>query len=170
MRIAPASLQDLRAVAELHVASWQGAYVGILPGDYLANLSVERREASWRQVVAEGRSELLVAEDGASVVGFVSFGPCRDADAPAGRGEIWAIYVLPRAWSTGVGRALWSAARERLSAAGFRSVSLWVIAGNERAIRFYSAAGFNIEPGSEKAFELGGTTVHEIRMAVQNAI
>lgn len=164
MRITPASPEDLRAVAELHVASWQGAYVGILPCAYLANLSVERREESWRQVLAEGQSELLVAHDGASVVGFVSFGPSRDADAPAGRGEIWAIYVLPRAWSTGVGRALLAAARARLLAAGFRSISLWVIVGNERATRFYSTAGFTMEPGSEKAFEIEGTEVHEVRM------
>jgi ribosomal protein S18 acetylase RimI-like enzyme/ADP-ribose pyrophosphatase YjhB (NUDIX family) len=169
MRIAPASPDNLRAVAELHVASWQGAYVGIVPHDYLANLSVDRREESWRQVLAEGRSELLVAEDGASVLGFVSFGPSRDGDAPAGQGEIWALYVLPSAWSTGVGQALWSAARDRLLAAGFRSISLWVIAGNERAMRFYSAAGFSVEPNSEKAFEIGGAKVHEVRMVVEAA-
>lgn len=97
-----------------------------------------------------------MATDGAAVVGFVSFGPCRDETAPLDRGEVWAIYVAPSAWSKGAGQALWRAASERLRALGFRSVSLWVIAGNERARRFYCAAGFSVEVGSEKEFEIGG--------------
>ena len=168
MRIAAASLEDLRHVAAVHVASWQGAYRSILPTEYLANLSVEEREATWRQVLAEGRSELFVATDGTGVVGFVSFGRCRDDAAPLDRGEVWAIYVVPSAWSTGVGQSLWRAASERLWTLGFRSVSLWVIDGNERARRFYSAAGFNVEAESEKEFELGGAKLREVRMVVKN--
>ena len=169
MHIAPGSIDDLRSVAELHVSSWQSAYAGILSAEFLAGLSVEDREKAWRQVLAEGRSELLVATEGSSVVGFASFGACRDTDAPADRGELWAIYVLPGAWSTGVGHALWRAAQSRLSALGFRSVSLWVIVGNERAVRFYSRAGFVLEPNSEKEFELGGEIIREVRMVVENA-
>src|SRR5687767_8378580 len=120
MVITPASPEDLGGVAAVHVESWRSAYADILPFEYLAGLSVQRREAMWREVLAEGRSELTVA------------------------------------WSTGVGRALWFAARERLIALGYSSVSLWVIAGNERAIRFYSAVGLNVEAGSEKEFDLGG--------------
>ena len=169
LAIAPASGEDLWGVAEVHVASWQGAYASILSPEYLANLSVEGRRAVWREVLAEGRSELLVAKDGASVIGFASFGPSRDADAMSDRGEVWAIYVHPRAWSAGVGRALWLAARERLAAMGFSSVSLWVIAGNERATRFYCAAGLHVEAGSAKEFELGGRKLREVRMVGENA-
>jgi ribosomal protein S18 acetylase RimI-like enzyme len=164
MHITAASSDHLRDVAAVHVASWQEAYRSLLPSDYLAKLSVEKREAAWRQVLAEGRSELLVAVEGDRVVGFVSFGPCRDQAAPPDRGEVWAIYVAPRAWSTGVGQALWRAASERLKTLGFLSVSLWVIEGNERARRFYWAAGFNVEAGSEKEFELGGARLREVRM------
>jgi ribosomal protein S18 acetylase RimI-like enzyme len=168
MRVAAASPEDLRDVAAVHVASWQSAYRSVLPPEYLANLSVEGREATWRQILAEGRSELLVATDGAAVVGFVSFGPCRDEAAPSDRGEVWAIYVAPSAWSTGVGRALWRTASERLRTLGFHSVSLWVIEGNERARRFYSAAGFAVEAGSQKEFEIGGAKLREVRMVVKN--
>jgi len=168
MRIAAASPENLREVAAVHIASWQCAYQGILPSGYLASLSLEKREATWRQILAEGRSELLVATVGAAVVGFVSFGPCRDEAGPSDRGEVWAIYVVPDAWSTGIGQALWRAARERLGAQGFRSVSLWVIDGNERARRFYAAAGFNVEAGSEKEFEIGGAMLREVRMVVTN--
>jgi GNAT superfamily N-acetyltransferase len=120
MRIAAVSREDLKAIAAVHVATWQTAYAGILPSEYLANLSVEHREVSWRQVLAEARSELLVAFQGSAVVAFASFGNSRDADAPGARGEVSAIYVIPSAWSTGVGRALWCAVRERLIALGCR--------------------------------------------------
>ena len=168
MRVAAALAEDLHDVAAVHVASWQSAYQSMLPSEYLASLSVDTREAVWRQILAEGRSELLVATDGAAVVGFVSFGPCRDEAAPLDRGEVWAIYVAPSAWGTGVGKALWCVASERLKAQGFRSVSLWVLDGNERATRFYSAAGFNVEAGSEKEFEIGGATVREVKMVLKN--
>ena len=45
----------------------------------------------------------------------------------------------------------------------YKSVSMWVIAGNERAIRFYERAGFVVEPESRKFFELGGATLEELR-------
>jgi ribosomal protein S18 acetylase RimI-like enzyme len=167
VELAAATPDDCRAVAELHVASWRVAYAEILPADYLAGLSVDKREASWRQVLAEARSEVLLARRGDAVLGFASFGPSRDTDAPPARGEVWAIYVHPDAWSAGVGRRLLDAARERLVAAGQSSISLWVLAANARAIRFYAAAGFAIEPGSEKEFELGGVRVREVRMVAE---
>lgn len=96
----------------------------------------------------------LVLVEVAAVVGFVSFGPCRDETAPSGRGEVWAIYVAHPAPGP--------------RAQGFRSVSLWVIDGNERAKRFYCAAGFSVEVGSEKEFEIGGARLREVRMVVNN--
>ena len=58
---------------------------------------------------------------------------------------------------------LWLAAKERMLAQGYKTVSLWVIAGNERAIQFYLAAGFKPEPQSVKQFTLGGVQLHEVR-------
>jgi ribosomal protein S18 acetylase RimI-like enzyme len=164
MQIRAASAEDCRAIAQVHVESWQAAYAGILDPAFLAGLSVDRREQSWREVLSAGQSELLVGVAGGFVVGFASFGPSRDADAPAARAELWALYVHPLSWSTGAGRELWQAAHARLKSQGYSSVSLWVLERNTRAIRFYSAAGFVIEAGSEKEFELGGAKVREVRM------
>jgi len=164
MEVRLASPDDCRAVAEVHVASWQAAYAGILDPIFLAGLSVDRREQSWRQVVAAGEPELLVGLEGSTAVGFASHGRSRDADALPGRGELMALYVHPRSWSTGAGRELWRAARARLHSRGFSSVSLWVLERNTRAISFYSAAGFAIDAGSQKELVLGGATVREVRM------
>jgi ribosomal protein S18 acetylase RimI-like enzyme len=164
MEILAALPEDCRSIAEVHVQSWRAAYGGVLDAAFLSGLSVDHREVSWRQVLSEGKSELLVGTEAGSVIGFSSFGPSRDSDAPPHRGELWALYIRPDTWSTGAGRELWQATRARLRSKGFSSMSLWVLERNTRAIRFYSTAGFVAEPGSEKEFELGGTKVRELRM------
>lgn len=163
MHIAPATPDDCAAIAGVHIASWQHAYRHLLRPAYLDALSVERREAAWRQVLAQGRSELLVARVDGQVAGFASFGACRDGDATPGRGELWALYAAPRVWTQGVGLGLWQAARARLAALGFQEASLWVLAGNTRAIRFYETVGFAPDAASAKDLELGGALVREIR-------
>jgi ribosomal protein S18 acetylase RimI-like enzyme len=165
MHIAPAGPHDLNELARLHVRSWQAAYAGIVPDAWLASLSVERREHGWRQVLAEGRSELLVAKHGESMLGFASYGGSRDAGAAPATGELWALYVAPPSWRGGTGSALWLAARARLVQLGHVAATLWVLADNARAIRFYESHGFAVEAGSAKEFDLGGARLAEVRMA-----
>ena len=163
LQIRRAVPEDARAVAEIHVISWQSAYKDLLPPEHLASLSVEKREKSWCECIAAGTPELLVANDNGSTVGWINFGKSRDNDAPVSRAEIWALYVAPASWSTGVGRMLWLRAFERMTEQGFRTCSLWVIAENVRAIQFYRNAGFVQEPSSAKSLELGGVNVQEVR-------
>lgn len=159
---------DAPAIADVHVRSWRQAYRGIVPDAVLDGLSVERRTAFWRESLAQGAPEVWVAEDAAEgIVGWVAFAASRDADAAPGTGEVRAIYVLEGFWSAGVGRALWSTARLRLAEGGFSSATLWVLAENARAIRFYRAAGFGPAggPGSHKQSAHGGAVLHEVRYA-----
>ena len=167
MNISSAVSEDAAAIARAQVRSWQAAYERILPDDYLAGLSVEKRELMWREFIARGSPELLVARDEECVVGFVAFGPCRDEGGGAARAEIWAIYVTPSHWSQGVGSQLWRHARARLTAQGYRSVSLWVLTGNERAIQFYDGVGFTADQGSAKEVVLGGKALQEIRYVAE---
>lgn len=165
MHIINATLEDARAVAEIHVLSWQHAYRGILPQDFLESLSVEKREAVWREQISRGSPDLLVAKSQNQLGGFVCFGASRDEGAPAGTAEIMAIYLAPAMLSTGLGRRLWLSALDRMIDRGFTSVTLWVLVRNDRAIRFYEAAGFSADPASRKHFSLGGAVVEEIRYA-----
>lgn len=167
MLIRPAEIADARKVAEVHVAAWQHAYCGIIPDEYLRSLSVEKREAGWRESLEKKVSELWVASDEASeqLAGWVSFGKCRDCDKSALVGELWAIYVLPAYWSHGVGRALWLTARKRLIEMGFAEVTVWCLVGNQRAERFYRAAGFAPTSSISKA-TFTDTVLDEIRYEV----
>ncbi|MEQ5834907.1 GNAT family N-acetyltransferase [Marinobacter sp. NFXS9] len=163
MEIQAATLDDCPTIAELQVQVWRHAYRGILPERYLASLSVPKRETMWRHVVEQQQAQLLVACIAGKVSGFIVFGPARDADAPASRAEIWAIYVQATSWSGGVGRRLWLQARQDIAAEGYESISLWVLAKNARAIRFYEHAGFDVHSESRKWIDIGGATVEERR-------
>lgn len=145
MIVRPATDADAEALARVHVRSWQGAYAGLLPQELLDGLSVEQRAEQWRSILAgdAGSGRLTyVADDGGTVVAFAHVGPCRDEDAGPSDGEVYAIYADPERFGQGAGRALMDAALGALAAAGYRAVRLWVLSGNERAIRFYRAAGF----------------------------
>ena len=88
------------------------------------------------------RNGAFVAEEGGRVVGFASFCPSRDEDAPRATGEVPAIYVEPPAMGKGVGRKLLEEATAELRLAGFTRATLWVLEGNERARRFYENEGW----------------------------
>lgn len=133
-----------------------------MPAEFLATLSVDQREVYWRQEIPLGKQQVALVKLGDAVLGWVSYGPSRDADALPGAAEIWAVYVAPEHWSTGAGCHLWEHARVQLIQQGFQSVSLWVLANNRRAIDFYDKAGFAPDIASTKEFTLGGTTLTEV--------
>ena len=142
VRIRRATSEDARAVAEVHVGSWRHAYRGMLPDAYLDRLSIDDREAMWRDALADDPTDVFVAEDGERVVGFASLGPSRDADASEDVGEILTIYVEPSAMGAGVGRELLRATIQALRDRTYRRATLWVLEANERARRFYEKAGW----------------------------
>jgi RimJ/RimL family protein N-acetyltransferase len=162
-----ATMADAAQIAEAHVRSWQSAYRGLIPQDYLDGLDPANRTAMWARILASVNwraSGVLVAEMGSAVAGFISFGPTRDDDDNGHRliGEIMAIYVAPPAWGNGVGRELMTAALDRLAAVGYVDTTLWVLKTNLKARRFYEAAGF-MPDGQAKEDKSRGFALHEVR-------
>lgn len=148
--------------------SWQAAYPGIVPAEYLASLSIDRHEAMWRASIEKGAPQLLVARDeDETMLGWVSFGASRDEGAGSHDAEIWAIYIDAPAWGRGVGRALCDHALPRLRTQGFTCVSLWAFPQNTRAIRFYEALGFTGDPATEKTFTIADAEMREIRFSMK---
>ena len=158
----PAELDDADQIAGVHVRSWQVAYRGQLPDDVLDNLDVEARARSWRQLLTDDATSVLVASrDGASIEGFVAAGPSRDDDASSVTGEVYAIYVEPTAWGSGVGSRLLEAAVGGLST-DYRTATLWVLRSNERTRRFYERRGWRPD-GTSKVDDRGSLQLDEIR-------
>jgi ribosomal protein S18 acetylase RimI-like enzyme len=161
--IRPATVADVEAIARLHVAAWQVAYRGLLPDDYLGGLDWEERAESRRAQLADQALgvRILVAEDDQAVVGFIAWGPVRDGGGPDGDvAEIYALYVDPRAWGRGHGRALIRQAVADLPPTG--ELVLWVLAANARARAFYERSGFAADGGTAM-IEIGGAALPEVR-------
>jgi L-amino acid N-acyltransferase YncA len=143
--IREATASDARAIAEVHVASWRWAYRGDLPAEFLDALSVDDRERMWNEWLtsdAQGAGT-FVAQEQRRVIGFCSFGPCRDDDATEHTAEVMTIYVLEGVAGRGIGRGLFVSAIDRLRALGYEHARLWVMASNARSRRFYEKAGWS---------------------------
>ncbi|MFC5519564.1 GNAT family N-acetyltransferase [Polaromonas jejuensis] len=163
--VRPATARDAKAIAEIHVATWQAAYKDVMPQDYLNKVTVEKRQAYWREAIEYSEPQVLVATQDDKVVGFVGFDRSRDAKTRSTVGEIWAMYVSPDHWAQGAGVALWDGAREGLKEEGCTQVTLWVLLRNERALQFFEhAAGFKREMPSLKTVDFGSAKLEEIRL------
>ncbi len=153
---------DAAPIARVHVDSWRTTYEGIVPAEYLANLSYRDRESTWSEALATQNSAttILVAEtEAGDVVGFASAGPDRDAN-PIYRAELYAIYLLQQHQNRGLGRRLVSAAAHSLQQHGFSSMLLWVLEDNHPARRFYESLGGQ-RLGS-KTVTIGGADLQEV--------
>ena len=135
-----ATPEDARAIAEVKVETWRATYAGVMPQSVLDAMDVDEHSRYWAQA-ATAAAAIFVAEQEGGVVGFVCVGPCRDTQAI---GELYAIYVVPEAWSTGAGLALMEVAVEWLAGHGQEAI-LWVAEENPRARRFYERYGWVAE-------------------------
>ena len=128
---------DAEDIGRVRHASWQVAYSGLVPADYLAGLSVDGFVLSARRMLADRaarRMVVLVAEVGGVVSGFASVGPSRDDDEAEGSvGELYAIYLDPAIWRLGIGSRLQEVALERLRGGGVRRGDV-VGAGDQRRV------------------------------------
>ncbi len=157
--------EDADAIAAVHIQSWQAAYRGLLPDQFLDNLSQElqRRSQFWRTEIATPRTdkhEVWVVQTGKQLDGFAGIGPGRDSDSDTG--ELYAIYVHPNRWQTGLGRALLRQATHRLEGHGYSTAFLWVLASNARARRFYEIAGWTFDGVTKLETHPEGFELHEV--------
>ena len=165
--VRPARVADAEAVARIRIASWRGAYRGIVPDAVLDGLDLAAETATWRDrlhdqaVVKVSVADLVEPPASPRLVGYVTEGPARGDDVD-GLGEIWAVYVDPEAQRRGVGRALMEAAVRGLAVRGFAEAVLWVFEANATARGFYEHLGWAPD-GAAKAFEIGGAAPIEVR-------
>lgn len=159
--VRPAEPRDAAGIARVHVQTWQEAYAGLVPDDYLAALDLDRRTTIWSHDLAPGSQiRAWVATVDEAVMGFVSLGPALDEDAEYRALQVYAIYLDSSMWGSGAAREL---LRTALAEVPPRiPVTLWVFEGNERARHFYRRHGFQPD-GTERIQELGGADLLEVR-------
>ena len=140
------------------IRAGSAADTGIIPDEIIDRVTAPDGGARVRQSFrTRPWQRMIVAtpdDEQAGVVGYASFGPETDVlgapwphplstDGEERRvAELYALYVRPAWWSTGTGRALMDRVLARSAAAGYSSITLWVLRDNARARRFYERAGF----------------------------
>jgi GNAT superfamily N-acetyltransferase len=142
-QVRKATVEDASGIAFVHVRSWQVAYRGHMPDEFLDGLDPEKRTSMWRDWTQDPDKIILVAEDNeGNIVGFSALCSSRDPDANPKTAELVAIYLHPEKWKKGIGRALLTASLDQLRKRNFGQVTLWVLEGNQRARSFYESFGF----------------------------
>lgn len=163
MRIREAVIEDVEAIARVHVDSWRTTYKGIVPENYLKQLSYEQRAENWRRGV--GRNALYVAEDvSGKIIGFATGGKERTGKYGVD-GELYAIYLLQEAQGQGIGKALTIKIAQSLNKQGFTSMLVWVLELNPSK-KFYEALGGKAL--AETMIEIGGEDLKEIAYYWEN--
>lgn len=162
--IRPGTVDDVDAIAAVHVASSLAAYRGHVPVPFLARMDVAQRAAQWREEMVKGPGSgpksgpgsgsgqgewwrVLVAashDRPDAVRGFISYGAEPAASDILGPliGRVHRLYIEPSAWALGLGSLLLATATEELAGLGLTTARLWTLGSNVRARAFYANHGW----------------------------
>jgi ribosomal protein S18 acetylase RimI-like enzyme len=103
-----------------------------------------RRRDHYRRLFEGGGGHLLLAEDCGRVIGYAvvaEIGPQATLETGARMVELESLAVLPGERGAGVGTALMAAVHEVIRELGIDELMLYVMDGNESALRFYERYG-----------------------------
>ncbi|MDO9485803.1 MAG: GNAT family N-acetyltransferase [Actinomycetota bacterium] len=174
MAIREARTSDAHAIANVRVNSWKTGYSGILDESVLSALNIPDDEVTWTKYLSAqqvSQASLVVEEinPGTSAPGFSCLGPYRTLEpaavqlSPEGTvGEIYAFYLHPDYWGSGIADELMTACIDRLRLDGWPLARLWVLTENARARRFYERHDWVVD-GQSRELDLPGSP-SEVRM------
>lgn len=155
-----ATLEDAKAISLIGVESWQIAYRGIIPDEYLDSLSAEKREKHIAKSIETPTNRFIVAEVEGQVVGMACFYPLY-SEATKNEWELEAIYLISNYWCMGIGRELIQYVFRYMKENKAYVCKLWVLNDNHRARKFYEHMGLTYS-GIEKTITIGGKELIEI--------
>jgi ribosomal protein S18 acetylase RimI-like enzyme len=162
MIVREAKIADAPAIARVNVDTWRTAYRKIIPADYLANLSYEKRESNWQEILSNVKKTgdfVCVAEtDSGEIVGFAAGGGERTGKYVY-QGELFAIYILEEYQRQGIGRQLVGSVARKLAELSLNSMLVWVL-GDNSACSFYECLGG--EKVAEEQTSRAGVILKEI--------
>jgi len=140
LEIKIASKEDIKDVSRVYVDSWRTTYRGLVPDDYLDELSYEDAEKRWIDFLNnENEPFIYVAiNDTGKIIGFASG---KSIDENNFYGELYSLYLLQESRGLGVGRQLVSAIAKHFKEKGISSMMVWVMKQNKSGLGFYERMG-----------------------------
>ena len=138
-----------------------------MPDAILDALDADKRAIFWNNHLATESHGTLVVESEKAIIGFCDLVPSRDKDSNPGEvAEIAAIYVQPGYWRKGAGGALCRFALRATRFQKYLSVTLWVLASNLAARKFYEAMGFSLDGATKVEQSSNNYELHEVRYRI----
>ncbi|PEC22861.1 GNAT family N-acetyltransferase [Bacillus cereus] len=162
MEIRKANKEDIKGVSRVYVDSWKTTYRGLVPDNYLDELSYEDAEKRWIDFLNNKNEPFIYVaiNDTGKIIGFASG---KSIDEKNFDGELYSLYLLQECRGLGVGRQLVSAIAKHFKEKGIYSMMVWVMKQNKSGLGFYKRMG-----GKEyihRTSTFGGTVVEDVAYA-----
>lgn len=155
-------LEDVPAIARIHVDGWRVAYSHLLAGEqWFGQQAVDRRTTQWTSWLtpdtpAHDQGIYRIGRDAEGTpIGLAASWPPGEEQPVRGR-ELSILYIEEAWFGSGLGRAL----AESVLDGG--PASVWVAEENPRARRFYEKLGFTPDGAARVEEQLGN--IRDIRM------
>lgn len=162
MNIRLVSHTDIPTIAKIHIESWQQAYRGIVPDEFLDSMDLRSRTEIWERRFETVKESLFVAEVESVVRAWALCGKSRVASDDTHMSELYAIYADPHFWGQGLGKGLVETVHAKLVEHSYTRVMLWVLTDNHRARRFYESCGY-MNTEIKQIIEISGVQIEELR-------
>ena len=160
MKIIPAEPENAADAGRIIHTSWLETYRGLMPDRVLDAHTADHCTARAQKFYKNYRLAYIDGE-AAGVVCFTD--KAREFCTHCEGGEIEALYVLGRFQRQGVGSALINTVFEAVGAMG---ITLFVLEGNEKAIRFYQKQGFEFTGKKIDDYKNGMTELEMFRGSI----
>jgi ribosomal protein S18 acetylase RimI-like enzyme len=156
-----AQLSDADQLAIVRTRTWQTAYRGLMPDEILDNFILEEETTRWQSIISSLLPDRFIfcACPDEEIVGFCSGGKNRDQD-PVFDCEIFALYVLPKAQKTGLGKALLENGCAFLAERGYKKMIIWTLSENQPARNFYTGMGGHLV--RKREIDIRGSALLEV--------
>jgi len=134
-----AKSKDADELSKLYYQCWCETYPAILGENSLKKVSVEQFAEQFRKTRCR---DIILGRLDNHLVGFCSYGPCREEGSLKDTGEVYGVYVLNAYKKQGEGRRLLHEAIRQLRRDEYNTVEVWILEDNSEAVAFYEALGF----------------------------
>ena len=152
--------------------AWQHGYASILPPAVLQLVTEQTAVEAWGQAINAApspRHRVLVAQEGAAVVGFAASAPAEDVQPddpdPETTVAIGPVLVEPRWGRRGHGSRLMAAAVDLARVDGMTRAISWIPEADTVTREFLIGAGWAAD-GLVRALDTGAGELREIRLHV----
>ena len=157
--VRPARPEDAERVARVQLSTWRTAYSSFLPEEALS-VPEEQAAALWLRAIElppSAQHRVLVAMEGAELVGFAAAEPVDDAV------ELSSLVVEPRWGRRGHGSRLLAATVDHWRADGSTRAVAWAWERDSATTGFLTGAGWEPD-GTARGLDTGVRVERQIRL------